>query len=309
MEYRIAYDRERDLEFFLYPRIMLDDKCFRTTKQPACTPEKIGTLLLDFLNTNFEKIEYFTLFMFKYCFYTFYMQKHPRKKHNYYLTRFKFSRDEYHREARRFAKEHQEMFLYVQHLCFYYLNLPYNIEHIKASKDDEDDYSDMINADRSKIDFRTMLLPLENITLDFDLFPFALTKTPLYCYNVPYVFSSYDIFSILSLELREFLSHKNHIIRKCQNCGKYFIPNNLKETKYCSKENIITGKTCKQIGREIVYKESLKKDNLLDLYRRRYMSLASSVSHYGTENAIKRFEKYKKEGALIKKKYLNKEIS
>ena len=39
------------------------------------------------------------------------------------------------------------------------------------------------------------------------------------------------------------------------------------------------------------------------------MSLANSVSHYGTDSAIQRFEKYKKDGAIMKKKYLNKEIS
>lgn len=45
------------------------------------------------------------------------------------------------------------------------------------------------------------------------------------------------------------------------------------------------------------------------MYRKRSLSLASSVSHYGTDNAIERFENYKKDGAVMKKKYLNKEIS
>ena len=37
--------------------------------------------------------------------------------------------------------------------------------------------------------------------------------------------------------------------------------------------------------------------------------MASSVSHYGTEKAIEKFENYKKEGTVMKKKYLDKEIS
>ena len=45
------------------------------------------------------------------------------------------------------------------------------------------------------------------------------------------------------------------------------------------------------------------------MYRKRYLSLASSVSHYGTEKAIEKFENYKKDGAVMKKKYLDKEIS
>lgn len=39
------------------------------------------------------------------------------------------------------------------------------------------------------------------------------------------------------------------------------------------------------------------------------MSLASSVSHYGTPKAIQRFENYKVEGSVMKEKFLNKEIS
>lgn len=39
------------------------------------------------------------------------------------------------------------------------------------------------------------------------------------------------------------------------------------------------------------------------------MSLASSVSHYGTDTAITRFEKYKKDGSIMKQKYLNTEIT
>ena len=309
MEYKIAYNREKDLEFFLYPRITIDDGHFHTTKRPACMPKKMGTLLLDFLNTNFEKIEYFTLFIYEYCFYTFYTLEHPEEKHSFYTTKFEFNFEDYISESHKLAKEHQDMFLYVQHLCFYYLNLPYNIDYLKVSPDDDDDYSDIINADRSNIDVNKMTLPLDDISLDFDLFSFMFTKTPLYSYNVPYAFCSYDIFSILSLELREFLSRKQHVIRKCQNCGKYFIPNNLKETKYCNEEDIITGKTCKQVGRDLVYKRSLQENPPLELYRKRYMSLASSVSHYGTDKAIERFERYKFEGAIMKQKYLNKEIT
>lgn len=39
------------------------------------------------------------------------------------------------------------------------------------------------------------------------------------------------------------------------------------------------------------------------------ISLASSVSHYGTEKAIEKFENYKKNGAVIRKEYLDKEIT
>ena len=109
--------------------------------------------------------------------------------------------------------------------------------------------------------------------------------------------------SILCIEFREFVSYPKNIIRKCKNCGKYFIPENLKATKYCN--NIFeNGKTCREIGKEKSYKNNLKSDKLLELYRKRYMSLASNNSHYHTENSKIKFEKYKSEGIKIKEKYL-----
>ena len=50
------------------------------------------------------------------------------------------------------------------------------------------------------------------------------------------------------------MAKERHIIRKCQNCGSYFFPSNLKETKYCNEEFEDTGKTCRQIGKELTYK-------------------------------------------------------
>ena len=49
------------------------------------------------------------------------------------------------------------------------------------------------------------------------------------------------------------------------------------------------------------YKKSFNKDKVLAKYRKRYMSLASSVSHYGTDIAIQRFEKYKNMELLWKR--------
>ena len=135
----------------------------------------------------------------------------------------------------------------------------------------------------------------------------SLTKT-LRNNNIPFGFTSNDIICILAIEFREFISDAHNTIRKCHNCGMYFIPQNLKSTKYCDSifEN---GKTCREIGKETSYKELLKNDALLDLYRKRYMSLASSNSHYHTEKSQKKFEKYKSEGPIMKEKYMKGEIS
>ena len=150
---------------------------------------------------------------------------------------------------------------------------------------------------------------IENLNIQFETFGLLFDNIEISKYNIPYYFECEDIIEIIALMFKEFLANNHNTIRKCQNCGFYFIPSNLNETKYCNVEYENTGKTCRQIGKELAYKKSLKEDKLLDKYRKRYMSLASSVSHYGTDTAIARFENYKKDGAIMKSKYLNKEIT
>ena len=149
---------------------------------------------------------------------------------------------------------------------------------------------------------------INDLSLDFTFIPYYLCRFNLPMYNIPYCFCSSDVISILAIEFKEFVSDKRHVIKQCKNCGRYFIPENLRDIKYCN--NIFKdNKTCKELGKQISYKKSLKNDKLLDMYRKRYLSLASSVSHYGTEKAIEKFENYKKDGAVMKKKYLDKKIS
>ena len=149
---------------------------------------------------------------------------------------------------------------------------------------------------------------IHSLKLDFDFTLYFLCGINLNIQNIPYCFYSSSIIDILAIEFKEFTSDKHHIIKQCKNCGRYFIPENLRDIKYCN--NIFKdNKTCKELGKQLSYKKSLKDDKLLDMYRKRYLSLASSVSHYGTEKAIEKFENYKKKGAVMKKKYLDKEIS
>lgn len=169
-------------------------------------------------------------------------------------------------------------------------------------------YNSLQNNNDLKINNSEITGLLNDLTLEFTFGAYYLSGIDLSIHNIPYCFYSSDVISILAIEFKEFISNKRHIIKQCKNCGRYFIPENLRDIKYCN--NIFKdNKTCKQLGKQISYKKSLQDDELLDMYRKRYLSLASSVSHYGTEKAIEKFENYKKDGAIMKKKYLNKEIS
>lgn len=64
------------------------------------------------------------------------------------------------------------------------------------------------------------------------------------------------------------LSESNIIIKKCENCGKFFIPFNRIDTKYCDRISPNDkNRTCKQYGRERLWYKNLMEDDVIKLSR------------------------------------------
>ena len=82
-------------------------------------------------------------------------------------------------------------------------------------------------------------------------------------YLLPYYVVSNSL-AALELDLvQTFQNHKH--IKKCENCGKFFIPSSRSDEIYC--DNIYrNGKTCKQIG----YENKINGDEILKEYRKIY---------------------------------------
>ncbi len=105
------------------------------------------------------------------------------------------------------------------------------------------------------------------------------------------------------------LVQNNIPIKKCQNCGKYFIPENRISSIYCNRiyEN---KKTCKEIGAINTYNEKLKQDEINFLYRRT-LSAKKMLANRNPDIPIylEKYEKWKKEAnefkKNIKKRYKN----
>ena len=67
-------------------------------------------------------------------------------------------------------------------------------------------------------------------------------------------------------------------VKKCANCGRYFIPLNRSDTIYCDRpapQN--PEKTCKRYGGEKQYQFNLKNDEMANRYRQTYMKLQMLV--------------------------------
>lgn len=88
-----------------------------------------------------------------------------------------------------------------------------------------------------------------------------------------------DMISIVNLAALSILKDDT-IVRKCRNCGDYFIPASRSDETYCDKL-LPNGKTCKTVG----YDEKVKGDSILREYRKIYK----------TQNARKQRNSHKKD--------------
>ena len=90
-------------------------------------------------------------------------------------------------------------------------------------------------------------------------------KYPNYLIQEVYEFDNY--YNLLVFELMNIIRGKIHL-KKCKNCGKYFVTNNYGVT-YC--RNFYEGdKTCRDIGASRVFIKNLEKDEAYNLYRKIY---------------------------------------
>ena len=103
---------------------------------------------------------------------------------------------------------------------------------------------------------------------------------------------SNDLSSICYAILEELSKTSNYPIKKCQNCGMYFIPNAKTDEVYCDypKED---SKPCRDLGAFQSYTERLKSNKAMGEYRRTYQQKFMQVKK--DRNLSKSFDEWKKQ--------------
>ena len=105
---------------------------------------------------------------------------------------------------------------------------------------------------------------------------------------------SNDLSSICYAILEGLSKTSNYPIKKCQNCGMYFIPTSKVDEIYCDypKEN---SKSCRDLGAFQSYTERLKNNKAMGEYRRTYQQKFMQVRKYKDNKKLaKEFETWKK---------------
>ena len=106
---------------------------------------------------------------------------------------------------------------------------------------------------------------------------------------------SNDLSAICYAVLEEIVKTTNNPIKKCQNCGMYFIPSSRLDEIYCDYPKL-NGKTCRDKGAFQAYNERLKQNKALAEYRRLYQLKSMAVGRNKDNKQMKKdFEKWKKD--------------
>lgn len=233
--------------------------------------QAIGTILIEFLNTNFEEKQQFLKFARKYGL-----------KSLLDILPYSEVKDDTVEEIH---KNLVELLNKIQHNFIYTVDFTYNIynvENIAELTPFERYYTSRISNNANKIEkYR------ENIEIRFDLDPNYSTESRIDTVkekDIIQIIKNYDdvnlipfshgyfcetISGICYISLLEIINTKDLVIKKCQYCGKYFIPQNRNDELYCN--NIYKDeKTCKEIGSQGVFKQKLEQDDVSKLYRTTY---------------------------------------
>lgn len=238
----------------------------------------IGEQLCDFLNTDFENPNSFKSLIKKYGI-NFFLN----------LTDIKYSdfpvpAKEYEKSLDILINNHKYVFsLFRQDLMLdieYIFNMN-NLEEIKdltplqrfqvmANSDVSSKSLEKIDNDKVKINLSAF-----EILRDYSNYPMRQDETQRIVstanINSSYFIECADIIQALLIELLE-IAKLNIEIKKCRNCGKFFVPDNRSDEIYCS--NIYeNGKTCKKIGHFKVQQKLIHENDNLRIYRNVYQKL------------------------------------
>ena len=305
-ELEIAFDIKGKFEYFIkyiplkYKDELIKDKRkkYYIFKKQDLVPKKLGTFLLDFLNTNFNIFTSFKNFILEYMFIYLFLKMHNNISINSILYDDKFnivlSKKEINTNLNKMFELYKDEFIEYQDIY----------KAIAVRK-----YWKIYNIwDNTTYETYSNYLRLLSPTiLDLRIKDSTFQFQWLYNYkNINNSFVSTNFYDILYISLKNLLSiSKNIKILRCKNCNKYFIPDTNHNTKYCD-FLFSKNKTCKEIGANNYYSKKLEEDILLKKYRKRYQSLAkqaSTTNHNSKSN--KMFEYYKKEGKKVKQNYIN----
>ena len=302
-ELEIAFNTKDKLEYLIKYSLVeyqipstINEKYY-ILEENKIVPKKLGTFLLDFLNIDFNNFEKSKRFILEYIFFLYLLKIDNEISKHSKIGTLNINCD----TSSSIILNESEIQFYLNEIYKKYKNEFINIQNI---------YKYIVNYEK----YNNYTIPLKKLSynvLNLKIRCFYDQFISTYNFqNISDIFLSCDIKDIFFISLRMIaVNYKNIKIQVCKNCNKFFIPETNHDTKYC--DSLFNGKkTCRDIGNQKAYIENIEKDKLLKRYYSRYHSLAKQASTTSeNSNSNKMYEYYKKEGKIMRKKYVSGNIS
>lgn len=287
---------------------------FKNIKSNRTAPErpfseKIGLLLMNFLNTDFSDFDrafdnfysiYGCDFLYNYSIYEICPDYFDTEKDAY--DSIKVLHERGYRELTKLQENYKKAVEFIFNLNNNDKYSKYSIKSkfsacLVSNKFYLRDYSSQMKImpkvnnynydDKYKLDFDTLLS-------EIDYNSFMINVIDIYLIN--------NIEVLLFIILHQLVSN-DFIIKKCQICNKYFVPSKANEL-YCEFTNEENNTICREIGAFQVYKKNLESVPALLEYRRTYNKKGNEVSRNKENlNLKKSFDKWKKDAQSKIKDY------
>lgn len=265
--------------------------------------EKFGMFLLRFLNANLETFEtaYETFFFA----YGFELLKELDKEYTFELKGKYKDNAEYISKVTKIYSDLQYQIQEIQQELTFAVNYIYNIEEKEELKEYTPSQRFAVYLIKRKGELYTynkndniIRDSYSNKYLEFmgDSEEKLLNKLKENSMVVSMIdtHQSNDLSAICYAVLEELVKTTNYPIKKCQNCGMYFIPSSRLDEIYCDYPKA-NGKTCRAQGAVQAYNERLKQNKALAEYRRLYQQKSMAVSRNKDNKQMKKdFDEWKK---------------
>lgn len=297
--------RKEYLTYVGYKKVKNDFEAILVQKD-----NRIGTLFCDFLNCNFRATDSVKNFVQEYSL-TLFSEIIKNELKNIYDT------DEYEKLISELVEKYGDKLESIKEDFIYDVNYLFNINQLEEIKDltslqifyiltmsktnskalshFENDKLDIALGDLSRLN-----APLNIIDEDQAIEMVKVNKDRIL--PIPYTFESNDICQLLIIELQEIVCMDKFEIKKCKNCGKYFVPEKRTDELYCN--NVYEdGRTCKEIGSFKVKQKMINDDNDLRTYRNVYQKLLLRTRRNPDNIQYeKEFEKFKEDNREMRDK-------
>ena len=233
-------------------------------------PNKIGSIVLDFIQKDLKEMSYF-IFRF-YGFQTLLTEKERKEilalnpnEMEELDNKMEALYSKYQKEFKSFKNQIIDIFedclfnekkelkdLSPLEKLYIFVNTK-NVEEYPILKYNEFNKVIKINKDTSKITEKELIRSIKDKDNNR--------------YGIKEIYEIDNFYNLLFLELYFILQEKTYL-KKCKNCGKYFLTTNS-AVIYC--DNVFEdNKTCREIGASKVFTKNLEKDEAYNLYRKVY---------------------------------------